>query len=215
MRVGAKICGLSTLEAVAAAQRHGACMIGFVFHPGSPRRVTPAGARALGADVPPSLARVGVFVDPADDEIDAALGAIDMIQLHGAEPPARVRAVRRRAGRPVIKAIAVADASDLAAVEDYEMVADLLLFDAKPPPGPAALPGGNARAFDWRLLAGVTPRVPWLLSGGLDAGNVADAIRVSGAPLVDVSSGVESARGVKDPARIAAFLAACKELETA
>lgn len=213
MAVGVKICGLSSPEAVGWARDAGARMIGFVFYPPSPRYVTPDQARTLSAAVAPGLARVGVYVDPDDALIDATLGAVDMIQLHDVKSPGRVAALRKRAGKPVIGAVGVESARDLESARLYEPVCDLLLFDAKPPKSDAALPGGNARAFDWGLLAGHRPALPWLLSGGLNAANVAGAIRQTGAAMVDISSGVESVPGVKDRARIEAFMAACQQVE--
>lgn len=214
MSVAAKICGLSSPEAVAAAAEGGARYLGFVFYPPSPRAVDPAAAARLIAAVPQGILTVGLFVDAADDAIAAALDRtpLDLLQFHGGESAERVAAARRRFGRPVIKAVALAGAQDLATAADYQDVADLLLFDARPPPRPAALPGGNGLAFDWALLAGRSWRVPWMLSGGLTAATLAEAVRVSGAGIVDVSSGVERRPGVKDPDRIRAFLAAARAL---
>lgn len=204
-----KICGLRAAADIAAAVEAGARYAGFVFFPKSPRAVTPHQAAALAADVPPGVARVGLFVDPDDARLTEVLATVplDMIQLHGQETPARVAEVRALTGLPVIKAVGVADAADLEALWDYGLVADMLLIDAKPPKG-AALPGGNGLAFDWRLLAGRRILKPWLLAGGLTADNVARAIQLTGAPGVDVSSGVESAPGIKDQNRIRAFVAA-------
>ncbi|WP_340107945.1 phosphoribosylanthranilate isomerase [Pikeienuella sp. HZG-20] len=203
-----KICGLRTPGAVAAAASAGARYLGFVLYPKSPRNVTPAEAGALAAEAPAGLMKVALVVDPDDALIDrvAAL-PIDMIQLHGRESPARVRAVKARAGLPVMKALGVAEAADLDAVDAYAGVADQLLIDAKPPLG-GGLPGGNGLTFDWRLLAGRRWTTPWMLAGGLNAGNVAEAARLTGARQVDVSSGVETAPGVKDEALIRAFVAA-------
>ncbi|MCL5776604.1 phosphoribosylanthranilate isomerase [Limibaculum sp. FT325] len=207
MRV--KICGLSTSEGVAAAVAAGARYVGFVFFPPSPRSVDPETARVLALEVPPGIAKVGLFVDPDDALLDAVLAKVplDMIQLHGEETPARVAEIRRRHGLPVMKAVGIRETSDLALIDLYARVADQLLIDAKPPKG-APLPGGNAVPFDWRLIAGRRWPVPWMLAGGLAPGNVAEAVRLTGARQVDVSSGVESAPGVKDPARIRAFVAA-------
>ncbi len=210
MRVRAKICGVRKAEVIETAIAHGAAEIGLVFFPRSPRNVSAAEASALAAAAPPETVVVGLFVDPADETLETLLETVrlDMIQLHGDESPDRVAAVRTRTGRPVTKAIGVAGAEDLAAAEAYAGVADRLLFDAKAPRADARyMPGGNALRFDWRLLGGRGWPVPWMLSGGLTPDNVAHAIRASGAPGVDVSSGVESAPGVKDPARVAAFLA--------
>jgi phosphoribosylanthranilate isomerase len=183
-------------------------MLGFVFFPPSPRAVTPAAAAALSARREGGPLRVGLFVDPTDEAIATVLAALPLglIQLHGAEDPARCAAIRARFGLPVMKALGVATPRDLEALADYAPVVDRFLLDAKPPVG-AELPGGNASAFDWSLTAGRAIPRPWLLAGGLTPENVAEALRQSGAPGVDVSSGVEKARGVKDPPRIAAFIA--------
>ncbi len=215
MSIGAKICGLSTPETVAAAAGGGARFIGFVFYPASPRHVTPDEAAALALGVPPSLDRVAVFVDPGDDLLDTVLAKVPLgfLQLHGSESPDRVAAIKRRFGRRVIKAIPVAGPADLQQAAPYLAVSDWLLFDAKPPrQEPGALPGGNGLTFDWALLRRQPWPLPWMLSGGLDPDNLADAVRRSGARFVDVSSGVESRPGVKDPARIDAFLARAREL---
>jgi phosphoribosylanthranilate isomerase len=204
-----KICGVNDAAAFDAAVAGGADMVGFVFFPPSPRAVSPARAAELSARHPGGPERVGLFVDPRDEDIAAVLAALprlDLIQLHGAEDPARCAAIRARFGRPVMKALGIAAPEDLAAVDRFAPAVDRLLLDAKPPVG-AELPGGNAAAFDWRLTAGRAIPRPWLLAGGLTPENVAEAVRQSGAPGVDVSSGVERARGVKDPARIATFLA--------
>ena len=204
-----KICGLRDPAHVAAAVQAGARYLGFVFFPKSPRAVSPAQAAALGADVPPGIARVGLFVDPDDALLQETLAQapLDIIQLHGREGPARVAEVRALAGLPVMKAVGLSGPGDLAALWDHGLAADLLLIDAKAPPG-ADLPGGNGVAFDWRLLAGQRILKPWLLAGGLTPANVAEAIRLTGARAVDVSSGVERAPGVKDAGLIADFCAA-------
>lgn len=209
MSVLAKICGVSTAEAVAAAVDNGAGMVGFVFYPPSPRNIAPAKAGALMAVMPSGVDRVGLFVDADDTAIGAVLAAapLDLLQLHGQESPERVRDIRKTFQRPVIKAIPVATAADLDLASAYDGVADWLLFDAKPAKDDtSALPGGNGRSFDWRLLAGRRYKRPWLLSGGLNADNLAAAVKQSGAPAVDVSSGVEIAPGQKDLLKIAAFL---------
>jgi len=212
--VAAKICGLSSPEGVAAAVAGGAAFLGFVFYPPSPRHVAPERAAALAAAAPPGIARVGLFVDADDDAIARTLAAapLDMLQLHGKESPERVAAVRAKFGRQVMKAVPIAEAADVAAAAPYLETADWLLFDARPPRRRDALPGGNGLAFDWRLIAGRHWPKPWMLSGGLTAQNLAEAVRLAGAPAVDVSSGVESAPGVKDPALIAAFLGVAASL---
>ncbi|MCU0889422.1 MAG: phosphoribosylanthranilate isomerase [Rubritepida sp.] len=206
-----KICGVNTPAALAAAAAAGADFVGFVFFPASPRAVTPEQAGAISVAQPGGPARVGLFVDPGDDALAATLAAVplDVIQLHGAETPARVAAIRARFGVPVMKAIGIGDASDAATIPAYAAVSDRLLLDAKPAPD-AALPGGNAHPFEWGLLAGVAIGRPWLLAGGLTPGNVAAAIAAAGAPGVDVSSGVERARGVKDAGLIRDFVAAAR-----
>jgi phosphoribosylanthranilate isomerase len=208
MSVAAKICGLSSEEAVAAAVEGGAAYLGFVFYPPSPRSVSPARAAMLCAEVPASLRRVGLFVDADDAAIGQTLDAapLDIVQFHGRESPERVAAVKARFGRPVMKAIPVASAEDVSAAALYEDCADLLLFDAKPPRRGDALPGGNGLAFDWRLIAVRAWRLPWMLSGGLTAALLAEAVRISGASAVDVSSGVERRPGDKDSEKIREFL---------
>ena len=204
-----KICGLRTVEDVAAVAQAGAAYAGFVFFPKSPRHLTLAAARELAIAAPVGLAKVALVVDADDAALDAIFEAVplDMLQLHGHESPDRVAEVRARYGLPVMKAVGVADEGDLAAVFDYSTVADQLLIDAKPPKG-AALPGGNGLSFDWRLVAQRRWLRPWMLAGGLTPENVAEAIRLTNARQVDVSSGVESAPGIKNAARIAAFVAA-------
>ncbi|WP_375174445.1 phosphoribosylanthranilate isomerase [Pseudooceanicola sp.] len=210
MDIRVKICGLRRPEEVAAAARSGAVYCGFVFFPKSPRCVTVEEARALAVDAPIGLAKVALLVDADDALLDAVTGAVplDMLQLHGTESPERVSEVRARTGLPVMKAIGVAGPEDLSAIDVYSQVADQLLIDAKPPKG-AELPGGNGLSFDWRLLAGRKYWTrPWMLAGGLTPQNVAEAVRLTGARQVDVSSGVESAPGVKDAGLIAEFVAA-------
>jgi phosphoribosylanthranilate isomerase len=210
LSVAVKICGLSEPSGVAAAIAGGADFLGFVFYGPSPRNVAAARVAELCRAIPAGIARVGLFVDADDATIEAVLAAapLDLLQLHGSESPARVAAVKRRFGRPVMKALPIGDPADVAAAEPYLAVADRLLFDARPPRHPGARPGGNGLVFDWRLIAARRWDLPWMLSGGLTAGNVAEAARLTGAPAVDVSSGVESAPGLKDAAKIAAFLAA-------
>ena len=213
--IDAKICGVSDRAAIDACVAGGARYVGFVFFPRSPRHVSPGEAGGLSALLPGNVVPVALAVDPHDDliaEIDAQAG-VTMYQLHGSETPERVAEIKLRTGKRVMKAIKVSTASDFDAAEAYLDVADMLLFDAKPPAGMAnALPGGNAVSFDWTLLTGRDWPLPWMLSGGLDPQNVAEAIRVSGASAVDVSSGVESAPGIKDAERIAAFLQAVKHV---
>lgn len=194
---------------MAAAIEAGAAYIGFVFFEKSPRAVSPETARDVAAAAPLGLAKVALMVDPDDAQLAAVTAAVplDMIQLHGSESPARVAEVRARTGLPVMKALGLRDADDVAAISAYEDVADQVLVDAKPPKG-ADLPGGNGVGFDWTLIAGRTWRRPWMLAGGLTPENVAEAVRLTGARQVDVSSGVESAPGIKDSARIEAFCAA-------
>ena len=209
--VRCKICGLRTQADVEAAATAGAGYIGFVFFPRSPRHLEIEAARGLALAAPVGLAKVGLVVDAEDAQLAALLDRVplDLLQLHGHESPARVAEVRARFGLPVMKAVGVAEAADLAALGDYEAVADQILLDAKAPKD-AALPGGNGLSFDWRLIAGRVWRRPWMLAGGLTPGNVAQAVHLTGAGQVDVSSGVESAPGVKDAARIAAFVAAAQ-----
>jgi phosphoribosylanthranilate isomerase len=204
-----KICGLRTPADVTAVARAGAAYAGFVFFAKSPRNVTLPEARLAAMAAPPGLAKVALTVDADNIALDAIVEAVplDILQLHGHESPDRVAEVRARYGLPVMKAVGLADESDLPAIFAFSTVADQILIDAKPPRG-ADLPGGNGLAFDWRLLAGRRWLRPWMLAGGLTAENVAEAVRLTGARQVDVSSGVESAPGVKDAARIAAFVAA-------
>ena len=204
-----KICGLRTPADVTAVARAGAAYAGFVFFAKSPRNVTLPEARLAALAAPPGLAKVALTVDADDATLDAIVEAVplDLLQLHGHESPDRVAQVRARYRLPVMKAIGLADEGDLPTIFAFSTVADQILIDAKPPRG-ADLPGGNGLAFDWRLLAGRRWLRPWMLAGGLTAKNVAEAVRLTGARQVDVSSGVESAPGVKDAARIAAFVAA-------
>lgn len=206
--IAVKVCGLTDAAAVAAAVAGGARWLGFVFYPPSPRALAPARAAALATNLPPGCETVGVVVDPDDAALAEILAAVDLdwLQLHGAETPARVAAIRAATGRKVIKALPIAEAADLAPLAEHAAVADMLLFDAKPPREPGRLPGGNGLAFDWRLLEGLDVPRPWLLSGGLSADNLGDAVRLCGARAVDVSSGLEDRPGHKDPTRIRHFL---------
>ena len=202
-----KICGLRTADDVAAAAAAGAHYVGFVFFEKSPRHLSLEQARALALEAPMGLAKVALTVNADNAALDALIEAVplDMLQLHGSESPVRVSEVKARYGLPVMKAVGIADASDIGAIARYEDVADQLLIDAKPPKN-AELPGGNGLAFDWRLLAGRKYwRKPWMLAGGLTPDNVLQAVQMTGARQVDVSSGVETAPGVKDAALITAF----------
>ena len=213
MAVLAKICGLKTPEAIAAAVEGGAALVGFMFFARSPRYVDPATVRQLEAGVPPTVRKVGVLVDESDERIAAIVKgcALDLLQLHGSETPERVSAIRNRFGKGIIKVISVSGAADLDRAAAYEGVADYLMFDAKPPKSmPDALPGGNALSFDWRLLSNRRFKLPWLLAGGLTPDNLVDAARISGAPMVDVSSGVEDRPGEKNLSKIKAFLDAAR-----
>ncbi|MGR3434851.1 MAG: phosphoribosylanthranilate isomerase [Shimia sp.] len=207
-RIRVKFCGLTRPEDVAAASEAGAAYVGFVFFPRSPRNVSYDAARALALHAPPGLAKVALVVDPDDATLDA-LGAVplDMIQLHGRESPERVAEVRARTGLPVMKAFGIGGTDDLAAIDAYAPVADQLLLDTKRPAG-SDRPGGNGVAFDWGLLAGRRIPVPWMLAGGLTPDNAAEAVRVTGARQLDLSSAIESAPGLKDPALMRAFMAA-------
>jgi phosphoribosylanthranilate isomerase len=207
-----KICGITMPTAIDAAVTAGADMIGLVFFARSPRHVSLETARALSAHAAGRARIVALTVD-ADDDFLATLAATlkpDIVQLHGEESPARVAAIRSALAIPVMKAVGVAEAADLAAIDAYAQVSDLLLVDAKPPRTAQALPGGNGLTFDWRLVAGLDPGRPVMLSGGLHPGNVAEAIRLTRLAGVDVSSGVESTPGHKDPDRIRAFVAAAR-----
>ena len=212
MSVTVKICGLAAPEALDAALDAGADMVGFVFFPPSPRHLTFAAARTMGARVRGRAEKVALSVDADDGLLEGIVEALqpDVLQLHGHESPARVASLKTRFGRPVMKAIAVAAAEDLAAVATYADVADRLLFDARAP-REATRPGGLGNVFDWHLLQNVRSGVPFVLSGGLDAANVAEALQITHAPGVDVSSGVERAPGEKDPDKIRAFVRAARE----
>lgn len=210
-RLAIKICGLSTPETVGAAIQAGASHVGFVHFTKSPRHVAPDQIRALSAAIPVHVQRIAVVVDPTDEILAelVATGALSAFQLHGKETPERAAAIRARFGLPVWKAISVKTRADIDAANAYAGAADLLLFDAKTPDG-AALPGGMGLRFDWTLVQGAPIAAPWGLSGGLGIDNVAEAIRITGAPLVDVSSGVESAPGIKSVDKIMAF---CKAVQ--
>ncbi|HEY4861806.1 MAG TPA: phosphoribosylanthranilate isomerase [Xanthobacteraceae bacterium] len=206
-----KICGLKSAEAVDAALDSGADMIGFVFFPPSPRNVAFDTARALSERVRGRALKVALSVDATDALLRQIMDSLapDLLQLHGRESPDRVSAVRRQFGLPVMKALPIAEEADLAAIGTYEQQADRLIFDARAP-REASRPGGLGRRFDWHLLRNIATAAPFMLSGGLDVDNVAEALRITQAPGVDVSSGIERALGEKDPDRIRAFVAAAR-----
>lgn len=214
MSIGVKVCGLSTLETLETAIAHGALFVGFVFYGRSPRVVTPPQAHKLAYHVPPQTWSVGLFVDADDATIGHTLEQVPlrMLQLHGHESPERVYAIRQHFQLPVMKAISVASSADVAQAQRYIGAVDWLLFDAKAP-DQAVLPGGNGVSFDWRLLAGHHWPIPWMLAGGLNPGNLAEAVRITGAKYVDVSSGVESGPGIKDKYLIRDFLDVAGELK--
>jgi len=206
-----KICGLTTSADIPAAIHAGASYVGFVFFAKSPRNLAVQDAAFMAGSVPVGICKVALTVNADNPTLDHLIDAVplDMLQLHGSESPERVAEVQDRYGLPVMKAVGVADEGDLPQLGEYLRVADQVLVDAKPPTG-ADLPGGNGLSFDWRLIAGRRWPVPWMLAGGLTSENVAEAIRLTGAQQVDVSSGVESAPGIKDAAKIRAFCAAAK-----
>jgi phosphoribosylanthranilate isomerase len=211
-----KICGLKTPEALDVALESGADMVGFVFFAPSPRNLTLEAARPLGERVKGRAGKVALTVDADDQTLDAIVEALnpDMLQLHGSETPERLEAVRARFGRPVMKALPIAAKGDLDRIGRYAKVADRLLFDARAPQD-ATRPGGLGKPFDWTLLKGIDPGIPFMLSGGLDAGNVAEALRITRASGVDVSSGVERVAGEKDLDKICAFIRAVRAAEAA
>jgi phosphoribosylanthranilate isomerase len=214
MALTVKICGLSTPQALDVALESGADMVGFVFFPPSPRHLALDNARALGTRVQGRAAKVALTVDADDATFDGLVAALkpDLLQLHGAEPPERVAALKKRFGLPVMKAVPVAERKDLARVDLYKKIADRIIFDARAPQD-ATRPGGLGQPFDWTLLKGIELDIPFMLSGGLDAGNVAEAVRITRAPGVDVSSGVERAPGEKDADKIRAFILAARAAE--
>lgn len=211
-----KICGLRTPEALDAALDAGADQVGFVFFAPSPRNLGYGAARALGERVKGRAGKVALTVDAGDEMLGEIVEALrpDMLQLHGTETPERVVAVRRRFGLPVMKALPIEDGASLSAIRLYADVADKIIFDARPP-REATRPGGLGKAFDWRLLEGVDPGIAFMLSGGLDAGNVAEALSITRAPGVDVSSGVERVPGEKNPDKIRAFVRAARQADAA
>ena len=211
MTVTAKICGINDPEAMRAAITGRASHVGLVFYAPSPRAVNPGEAMALSAVVPERVQKVGLFVDPEDDQIDKTLSVVklDMLQLHGDETPDRVRDLKARTGKKIMKVIKVSEPEDLVRAEAYVRIADALMFDAKPPKGMKdALPGGNAVSFDWRILSGRKWPLPWMLAGGLTKYNVETAVELSGARIVDTSSGVEDVPGHKNVDKITEFLRA-------
>ena len=205
--VSVKICGLATVDDVRACADAGANYMGLVFFEKSPRNITIPAARELALAAPLGLAKVALVVNPSDAELDAITGTVplDMLQLHGRETPERVAEVKARYGLPVMKAVGIADEDDLPKLESYFGVADQILVDAKPPKG-GELPGGNGLSFDWRLIAGRRWPCPWMLAGGLTPENVAEAVKMTGAKQVDVSSGVEDAPGQKNAELIQKFV---------
>jgi phosphoribosylanthranilate isomerase len=214
MSLTVKICGLKTSQALDAALEFGADLVGFVFFPPSPRHLGLEAARALGERVDGRAGKVALTVDATDETLLDVVNALkpDMLQLHGKETPGRVVQVRTRFGLPVMKAIPVAERADLSPIRVYAQVADRLIFDARAPKE-ATRPGGLGTPFDWTLLSGIDPGVPFMLSGGIDAGNVAQAIAITRAPGVDVSSGVEREPGVKDAGKIRDFIRAVRTAE--
>lgn len=206
MSVRVKICGLKDRAAVEAAVEYGAAYVGFVFVPKSPRFITVSEAASLIAHISRKVATVGLFVDPSDQDIVSVLdgACFDVLQLHGSETPQRVAEVKALTGLPVIKAIGVSSSEDVVASHRYRDVADMLLFDAKPPAG--GTEGGNGAVFDWEKLKDINLDKPWFLSGGLDMGNIGKATDLTGARFLDVSSGVEASRGVKSLEKIKLFL---------
>jgi phosphoribosylanthranilate isomerase len=212
MSLTVKICGLSTAEALQVALDEAADMVGFVFFPPSPRHISFEAARLLGERVGGRAQKVALTVDADDAWFDAIVEALqpDLLQLHGRETAARVAALKQRFGLPVMKAVPIAQKDDLALAANYIVAADRVLFDARAPKD-ATRPGGLGKTFDWRLLQNLVLGVPFMLSGGLDAGNVAEALRITKAPGVDVSSGVERAPGEKDPDKIRAFVRAARQ----
>jgi phosphoribosylanthranilate isomerase len=214
MPVLIKICGLKTPAALDAALDGGADLVGFVFFQHSPRHIGFEAARMLGQRVKGRARKVAVSVDANDELLKTCIDALkpDLLQLHGREPPERVAVIRSRFGLPVMKALPITERADLSSVHFYGKVADMLMFDARAP-REASRPGGHGKAFDWRLLENLDLAVPFMLSGGLDAGNVGEALRITRADGLDVSSGVEHAPGEKDADKIRAFIRAAREAD--
>lgn len=210
-----KICGLRTPDMMAAAAQAGADYIGLVFYPPSPRYVDVTLAADLTRSTPPTLKLVGLFVDATDEEISHYCAALplDYLQLHGHESPERLAEIRTLTDLPLIKALRIGESADLMQIGLYKEVADMILLDAKPPRGVSSLPGGTGLYFDWQILQDQEIDLPWMLSGGLDAGNVRQARRITGATRLDVSSGVEDRPGVKSAEKIKAFIAAARQTE--
>lgn len=210
-----KICGLTRVTDVHAAVQAGADYLGLTFFPASKRAITLDQATVLLAEIPSHVTKTALVVDPDDALLDQLVGlGFELLQLHGQEPPNRVADVRARTGLPVMKAIGIRTEDDVPLIDLYAPVADRLMIDAKPPEGDP-VPGGHGVAFDWRLIAGRTWTRPWMLAGGLTPDNVADAVRLTGTPTADVASGVESSPGIKDHAKIKAFVAAAKGIDAA
>lgn len=212
--IAVKICGITDPVAMDTAIQHGAAYVGLVFFPKSPRFVTFPQAETLARTVPDGVQVTGLTVDPTDELIEEIIqiGRINLLQLHGNESPDRVADIRHRFGLPVMKALRIATAEDLEPLGAYEAVSDMLLFDTKAPPDITSLPGGTGLSFDWRLMQQVSPVRPWMLAGGLKPENLSEAIRLTGARIVDVSSSVEDRPGHKSPGKIKAFLAAAAQL---
>ena len=206
-----KICGLSEPSTLEASVKAGARFVGFVFYPPSPRSVSFETAFHLARTVPTGVRSVGLFVDPENKQLDHILGGIqlDMIQLHGSESPGRIAEIKSRYNIEVMKAVRIATENDLESIEGFEAAADWLLFDSSPQK--AHLPGGTGESFDWNILSGRTFKKPWMLGGGLTTENVAEALSILSPDAVDVSSGVESSRGVKDADKIKTFIQAVKQ----
>jgi phosphoribosylanthranilate isomerase len=213
MTIAVKICGLNTPESIRAVADAGADYAGFNFYPRSPRRVTPALAASLASALPARVRRVALVVDADDGTLGAIVAALrpGLVQLHGQETPERCREIAAKFDTPVMKVLGVSAQADLARAQAYAGAVERVMFDAKPPQRPDALPGGNAVSFDWTILAGASVGLPWMLAGGLTPANVAEAIRISGASEVDVASGVESAPGVKSPALIRNFVESARK----
>lgn len=213
-KTGIKICGVTKPADIDALNAHAIDMVGFNFYKNSPRYIDPLIGPQLAAKCRPEMHRVALLVDPSDDELDAVLGAVSphFVQLHGAETPARVAEIKARSLASLIKALPVSNAADVARAQDYADLVDMFLFDAKPPKDApeTTMPGGNGETFDWDALSAYELAKPYLLAGGLTRDNVADALTRTQAPMVDLSSGVESAPGVKDESLIAGFAAAVR-----